>query len=55
MNERTMVPNGPGLLTNVDATTKMHLEMRNFWKARGEHIFFYEFFHVLPSQIHTCD
>ena len=29
------VPNGPGLLTNADATTKMHLEIRNFWKARG--------------------
>lgn len=49
-----MVTSEPGLLTNADATTKMHLEIRNFWKARGEHIF-YEFFHVLHSQIYACD
>lgn len=49
-----MVPNGPGLLINADATTKMYLEIRNFWKAEVS-TFFYEFFPVLHSQIYTCD
>ena len=37
-----MVPFGPELLTNAHATTKMNLEIRNFWKAEVECIF-YEF------------
>lgn len=46
-----MVPTGSDFLANAHATTKMHLEMRNFWNAGDEHVF-YEFLHVLPSQIY---
>lgn len=45
-----MVPTGPYLLTDTHATTKMHLEIRNFCKAGGECIF-YESLYVLTSHI----
>lgn len=45
-----MVLTDPDLLINAHAITKMHLESRNFWNTGVKQ--FYEFLHVLPSQIY---
>lgn len=48
-----MVPTDPDLLTNAHATTKMHLESRNFWKT-GVKTFFMSFsMFYLPKYTNT--
>lgn len=44
-----MVPNGPGLLTNADATTKRYLKIRNFWKAEVNTFFMSSFLFYIPK------